>query len=255
LRLKSLCFILLLLLQLLSSTVDSGGACARAVTLPEPEPLPYPAWFLTGRFDPATHPDFSPIENYNVYAGMYLQKEAKAALDSLVSAAGKEGIYLNVISATRNFEKQKSIWENKIKRYSANKFHLLSPSAQKEILNRILIYSAMPAASRHHWGTDVDFCSVELAFWNSRQGRNISRWLHDNAGRFGFGMVYTKNRTGGHAYEPWHWSYLPLSGKILQYYLSTIAYHDISGFSGAEFAAELELFPRFMQNVFDGKMP
>ena len=74
--------------------------------------------YVTGKFDPAHHPDF--IEVDKKYARtvepskkMYLRKETYAQLQRLCDAAAKDGITINVLSATRNFDYQKNIWENK----------------------------------------------------------------------------------------------------------------------------------------------
>ena len=48
----------------------------------------------------------------------------------------------------------------------------------------------------------------------------LKQWLNENAERFGFYEVYTKDmeRTGI-AYEPWHFSYQPVAKKMLQSFL------------------------------------
>ncbi|MCB5278415.1 MAG: M15 family metallopeptidase [Candidatus Cloacimonetes bacterium] len=214
-----------------------------------------PKDLLLGKFDPAEHPDFERISNYNMYANMYLHTQAKCALDSLVEAAAKDGITLRILSATRTFNTQKLIWERKINKYSKGRFDWLTNAQQRDIVQNILTYSAMPSTSRHHWGTDVDFCSVSLAFWQSAKGKRTYRWLKDNAENYGFALTYTQSRNGGHNFEPWHWSYLPLSDIFLDDYLNTITYSDIISFSGASFAAELGIFDHYVANVFNPSIP
>lgn len=48
---------------------------------------------------------------------------------------------------------------------------------------------------------------------------NFKLWLDENAEKFGFYLVYT-NTPGrkGFAYEPWHFTYKPLSVKMLEDY-------------------------------------
>jgi D-alanyl-D-alanine carboxypeptidase len=55
----------------------------------------------------------------------------------------------------------------------------------------IMNYSAMPQASRHHWGTDVDINSVEPEYFESGQGLKEYTWLQENAWKFGFCQPYT----------------------------------------------------------------
>jgi hypothetical protein len=94
---------------------------------------------------------------------------------------------------------------------------LVAPSADR--LAIILKFSALPGASRHHWGTDVDFNSVESADWapgvpgGSAAGPlfEMGVWLQGNAARAGFVQPYTPGRTAGYNEEPWHYSYAPLA--------------------------------------------
>jgi hypothetical protein len=91
-------------------------------------------------------------------------------------------------------------------------------------LEIILRFSAIPGASRHHWGTDVDFNSTTNAHWapSPGPGRRAGRfhalglWLEQNAPRVGFFRTYTTGRTGGHAPEAWHYSYEPIARPLRQ---------------------------------------
>ncbi len=93
-------------------------------------------------------------------------------------------------------------------------------------LDIILRFSAVPGASRHHWGTDVDFNSVANADWAPPSGGSatggrffaLGQWLQANAGRVGFVQSYAAGRTGGHADEPWHWSYAPIALRLREMY-------------------------------------
>ena len=74
---------------------------------------------------------------------------------------------LQIISGHRNFERQELIWNQKAfgKRSLFDKdgneldFNLLS---NQEILEAILNWSAIPGASRHHWGTDIDIFETKV---------------------------------------------------------------------------------------------
>ena len=45
--------------------------------------------------------------------------------------------------------------------------------------------------------------------------------MNQNANSYGFYKVYTNHpQRSGFAYEPWHWSYAPLSIPMLQQYLT-----------------------------------
>lgn len=86
-------------------------------------------------------------------------------------------------------------------------------------LDIILQYTAVPGASRHHWGTDVDFNSTTNADWapagagkgKAGQYHALGVWLQTNAAQAGFVQAYTPGRSGGHQEESWHFSYAPLA--------------------------------------------
>jgi hypothetical protein len=94
-------------------------------------------------------------------------------------------------------------------------------------LDVILRYSAMPGASRHHWGTDVDFNSTKNAKWEpgdpatgKKEGKlfKLGQWLQANASQAGFLQAYTPGRKAGHAEEAWHYSYEPIAKPLRDLY-------------------------------------
>lgn len=89
----------------------------------------------------------------------------------------------------------------------------------------ILRFSSLPGVSRHHWGTEVDFNSVEVADWQpAASGKKagqffaLGQWLQANAGKAGFVQSYTPGRTGGYQEEPWHYSYAPIAISLRTMY-------------------------------------
>jgi hypothetical protein len=89
-------------------------------------------------------------------------------------------------------------------------------------LDTILRFSAVPGASRHHWGTEVDFNSTTSNEWGATTGPrggpgslfDLGVWLQANASRVGFIQTYTAGRSAGHEEEPWHYSYAPIAGPL-----------------------------------------
>ena len=49
--------------------------------------------------------------------------------------------------------------------------------------------------------------------------------------------------------EKWHWSYMPLSEKYLNYYNENIKIDDIKGFEGAELSTELDVIKVFVNGI------
>lgn len=161
---------------------------------------------------------------------------------AMMDAASKDGIDLTVVSAYRSYDRQKRIWEGKWGESDGNDI----AKAQD-----ILRYSSFPGTSRHHWGTDVDFNSVSLSYWQSAEGERIFAWLQDNAPRFGFCQVYGKGRKSGYEVEAWHWSHLPTAEsyyqKISQFPVLNVALEQ--PVNGA--AAVRELAPQMMNYVIN----
>ncbi len=210
---------------------------------------------LLGQFNPGNHPDFVLIEKQSPEETKhYLRQEAAQAWERMNQKAEEDGVELIIVSSTRNFDKQKQIWENKWLGRSLTQNVNLAESGLNDFekAETILKYSAMPGTSRHHWGTDIDLNSVEEDFFETEEGEKIYLWLLNNAHTFGFFQPYTmkgKNRPTGYEEEPWHWSYAPLSDVFLKDYLASISYQDIHGFEGSKTAKQLLVIENFVCGI------
>lgn len=204
--------------------------------------------FLTGKFDPAKHPDFVKINpEHTDKTNIYLQKEVYDQFLKMRSAAAKEGIRLIIRSATRNFDAQKKIWERKWDALVAE-----GKTNEKEMALEILQYSSMPGTSRHHWGTDMDLNSLDNDWFGSPEGQKLYNWLIRNASKFGFCQPYTAKgpeRLTGYEEEKWHWSYLPLSKKYLSAAGLNLKDELISGFKGSGSASEIEVVKKYVLGI------
>ena len=102
----------------------------------------------------------------------------------------------------------------------------LHPREPKEIFEAILRWSALPGASRHHWGTDFDVIDgkrlspemkvalVPEEFAPGGPFCELHDWLDKNMEGFGFYRPYQTDR-GGVSPERWHLSYAPLAKDYL----------------------------------------
>ncbi len=153
-----------------------------------------------------------------------LRKEAHEAFLAMRSEALKDNINIQVVSSFRDFAHQNRIWNRKFKSFTKQG---LSPVSAIE---KIIEYSTIPGTSRHHWGTDIDIIdakpkqpkNVLLAkhFEGAGPYKKLKDWMDKNANNFGFFLVYTDNdERKGFKYEPWHYSYKPLSELYLKEYL------------------------------------
>lgn len=211
--------------------------------------------YLLGKFDPTTHSQFVKLQDEHTRGsarGAYLRKETYEAFIKMSEAARKDGVKLVIISATRNFEAQKRIWENKWNgKVPVEGKDLTTVKDPNERARLILLYSSMPATSRHHWGTDMDLNSLENSFFESGDGLKTYQWLTAHAAEYGFCQPYTSKTNGrtGYEEEKWHWSYLPLSGELLKLYKTKIKYTDIKGFTGSEVAKSLQVITHYVAGV------
>lgn len=129
--------------------------------------------------------------------GLTLRSEAANALETMFSAAAEDGITLILGSGYRSYETQARLFNNYVNRDG------------EEAANR---YSARPGESEHQTGLAVDISDYSMANWlkNSFKDTAESRWLIENAYKYGFVLRYIdgKEDITGYIYEPWHYRYL-----------------------------------------------
>jgi LAS superfamily LD-carboxypeptidase LdcB len=177
---------------------------------------------------------------------MYLRKEAFEAFQKMHAAALADGVTLKIISSSRTFIQQKAIWESK---WAKNTGSHPDPLTRAK---KILQFSAMPGASRHHWGTDIDLNNLSDQWFQQGEGKKIYTWLVKNAGNFGFCQPYSaKNelRPEGYNEEKWHWSYMPISKKLTTLAQTKMKDSMITGFSGAETATEIGVVEKYVLGI------
>jgi LAS superfamily LD-carboxypeptidase LdcB len=130
-------------------------------------------------------------------------------------------------SSFRDFSRQLTIWNGKF----SGERPMVDASGQPidasgltpvERIEAILLWSALPGASRHHWGTDVDLIDghatapgyrVQLTPEEFAPGgpyAPLAEWLEANAARFGFFRPF-RGVLSGVQPEPWHFSFAPVA--------------------------------------------
>jgi LAS superfamily LD-carboxypeptidase LdcB len=146
---------------------------------------------------------------------------------NLRRAAAAAGFDLAALSGFRDFSRQLGIWNGKFSgekpMYDATGAALdaaaIAPPAR---IDAILLWSALPGASRHHWGTDVDLIDrgapasrdadplTRQAFASGGPFAPLGDWLDAHAPRFGFFRPFQGVRSGVQP-EPWHFSFAPIA--------------------------------------------
>lgn len=153
-------------------------------------------------------------------------------LMSLQARAADAGFAFKVASSYRSFERQLLIWNNKARGLrpvlnSAGEPIDMNVLSMYEKVMAILRWSALPGASRHHWGTDIDvYGSAHLdpdyqlqltveETCGSGPFADFHCWLDRElaSGDNHFYRPYAKDR-GGIAPEPWHLSYAPVAKEF-----------------------------------------
>jgi len=156
-----------------------------------------------------------------------LQAEAANAFLAMQAQAKLTGFNLQPASTFRDFYRQQTIWNEKF----AGLRLVLDQNSQpldihalnvEQLCHAILHWSALPGASRHHWGTDLDIydpdllpenSKLQLEPWEYEEGgyfRALTEWLSENMAGYGFYRPFTTSGSAV-AEEPWHLSYQPLS--------------------------------------------
>lgn len=164
--------------------------------------------------------------------GAAIHREALEPLLALKSAAAADGIDLQVASGFRDFATQLRIWNMKYRgeRPLYDRAGNLRDHASldaDQLIAGILCWSALPGASRHHWGTDIDVVDRAAMPDNYRFRllpeeyapggvfHRLNVWLDANLARFEFFRPYAEYR-GGVFPEPWHLSFAPVASTALR---------------------------------------
>ena len=180
----------------------------------------------------------------------FIHPAIQSDLQRLCTAAEDAGFDLTIASSFRDFERQRLIWNNK---FLGNRPVLdaieqpidIRKLSTLELCHAILRFSALPGASRHHWGTDLDIFDAnavdkkyQLKLEQQEYQANgpfyaFNHWLDLHLGDFGFFRPYARYQ-GGVASEPWHISHQMQSQLMASAYDLTmleaqITEHEVEG--------------------------
>ena len=125
-----------------------------------------------------------------------LQKEAAFSLMQMTNTARDEGIWIVLLSAFREYDRQAELFSAQTQRKG-------SPEAAAQS-------SAPPGYSEHHTGYAMDLGDGHVPSSDINQGFADTlafSWLLQYAGEFGFELSFPLNNSQGVSYEPWHWRF------------------------------------------------
>jgi LAS superfamily LD-carboxypeptidase LdcB len=141
--------------------------------------------------------------------------------------AARQGFDIEIVSSFRDFAAQQRIWDTKYRGerplYDAHgRIRDHASLSAEALVDAIVCWSAVPGASRHHWGSELDVIDraavlpgyrVQLLPAEAEAGgafHRLHQWLDANMALYGFFRPYRSYR-GGVLPEPWHLSYAPVS--------------------------------------------
>ncbi|EPX4144548.1 M15 family metallopeptidase [Vibrio vulnificus] len=172
----------------------------------------------------------------------WLHPEVKNDLFALLEAAQTAGFKMEIASGFRDFQRQRAIWNAKFSGTTAILDRNSQPIDKQSLTDEekmwaILRWSALPGASRHHWGCDFDVFarnllpeneSLKLEPWEYHSGHQAPfyLWLQQHLSQFGFFFPYAED-LGGVAAEPWHISHVATSCDFLQALTLTQLRHQL----------------------------
>lgn len=203
--------------------------------------------------------------------GHFLTKSTLTAFRQMSQAALADGLNIGIASSYRSFERQTQIWnrkyrgENVVLDSNGLPISAWDQLSEQERIFAILRWSALPGASRHHWGTDLDVYAPDLLptgqklqlipdEYDKQNGyfAPLTEWLDENMQCFGFFRPYAVDK-GGVAPEPWHLSYYPEAAKCQQQ-LTIEVLHDVLVKNSIEGNTQIllhlpQIWDRFIMNI------
>ena len=165
-----------------------------------------------------------PISPYAIHPAV------AAPLTELRRLAGQQGFDLRLCSSFRSFDRQLIIWNEKV---GGQRPVYANSGAQIDLqqldewqqVQAIMRWSALPGASRHHWGTDFDIydaAAIDQGYQLQLSPQEVEgegvfapfhNWLDTVIESSGFYRPYAKD-SGGVAPERWHISYRPVAKQF-----------------------------------------
>lgn len=202
------------------------------------------------------------------HQNVWLHRDALNAVIELQFRAEQAGFELGIASAFRDFNRQLAIWNAKFRGerpvydLSGNAVDMQGCS-EREKIDAIMLFSALPGASRHHLGSDFDVYATNLTSaeqqlqltpeeYHSGPQAAFNEWLSNTLTTVPFYRPYARYQ-GGIAEEPWHISYYPVADVLikqqsLDVIASALLNADIEG-KNTILASLPALYERYITNL------
>lgn len=129
----------------------------------------------------------------------YLRNILIPDLTNMINAAKTEDIDLSIVSGYRSYQTQVDTYNYWL-------------SKNNNDVAYVDTFSARPGHSQHQLGTAIDFSSSEIGdkLGDSFTNTKASKWLTQNAYKYGFVISYPKGyeTTTGYKFESWHYRFI-----------------------------------------------
>ncbi|MCR4692115.1 MAG: M15 family metallopeptidase [Lachnospiraceae bacterium] len=164
-------------------------------------------------------PEDYEVELGSIHTGQKVDARIVDDLEDMLSAAAEDGVKLLVISPYRSEQKQKGLFDKKVKRALRNNENYLD--AYKETAQAVTI----PGFSEHELGLAVDLTTKQHITLDADYAETEGgRWLSRHCMEYGFILRYPlgKEKITGIEFEPWHFRYV--GRKAAEYIME----HDLT---------------------------
>lgn len=149
-------------------------------------------------------------DNYDAklgYINNSMQADARIIDDiyAMLDAAERDGVDLMICSAYRSYDRQTTLFNNKIRKLLDKGMSYLDAYAVGSMSVTV------PGTSEHQLGMALDILTPSYTEMDDGFGETEAGiWLKDNASEYGFILRYPagKEEITGIIYEPWHFRYV-----------------------------------------------
>jgi LAS superfamily LD-carboxypeptidase LdcB len=209
------------------------------------------------------------VDDMPNHSGIKMHRDVIAPLVRLIADAQRAGFDLRIASGYRGFERQRLIWNKKCvgERPVLDRAGLivdLTTLTAVEKIEAILHWSALPGASRHHWGTECDIYDAAAMPEGYQLGLHPSEY--SEKGLFApmmdwlQGYLHTSDAPdfyrpyaydhGGVAPEPWHVSYRPIASEYEQQFSLVCLKEHLQQLSGDHRIEEQQTVIEHLDTIF-----
>ena len=150
-------------------------------------------------------PEDFDVKLSGINESLYADERIIDDIYKMIDAASSDGVDLMICSAYRSYDRQKSLFNNKINKLMNEGMSYL------EAYRIGSMNVTVPGTSEHHIGLALDiltggYTNMDDGFGDTKAGK----WLAENAPDYGFILRYPKGKEDitGIVYEPWHFRYV-----------------------------------------------